>query len=111
MKIKKHIGIRLNRQRLETLFHLYDWLISVYEWENESEFLLFAHLTAMYRRLQLMLQKQFATMKLDFSEPEAVAFCMTWTAWNLDHDTHGKIVARDLVAKIDKERSRINARK
>jgi hypothetical protein len=107
MRIKKEIGIKINRERLEALYALYDWLISVYETEDENEFLLFAHLVAMYNKVEHVLQKNFRTTRLVFNEPEAVAFCMVWSKWNLDHDRYGKVVAHDLVSKIDKFRNNV----
>jgi hypothetical protein len=106
MKTRGEIGVRISRERLEVLFGLYDWLIAAYESENEGEFLLFSHVVAMYRKVEQVLKKNFQTISLNFSEPEALAFCQVWSKWNLDHNLYGKVVAHDLVAKIDKLRGK-----
>ena len=107
MKKRRDIKVRVNRERLESLCNLHHWLLTVYDSGDEYEELLRAHVELMYQRLSTILNKTFRTILIDFTDPEAKAFCAVWTHWNLDHDVAGKVVAQDLVRKIDMARSHI----
>ncbi len=108
MKKRREIKVRVNRERLESLSNLYQWLLTVYESGDDYEELLRSHVELMHQRLKNILIKTFRTILVDFTEPEARAFCAVWSRWNLDHDLAGKIAAEDLVQKLEKARSRVH---
>jgi hypothetical protein len=107
MNKQRAIKVRVNRERLESLCGLYRWLISVYESDDDYEDLLRSHVELMYQRLASMLSRSFRTVLIDFSDPEARAFCTVWRRWNLDHDLPGKIAAMELVQKVDRARNSV----
>ena len=99
----KEIRVKLTRKQAEGIYGAYDWLIGAYTYATEHEFLLHAHIVAMYWRLEAMLPGEWKSKTMKLNEVECVAFCQVWSKWNtLEAGERGQVYVRGLLDIIQK---------
>jgi len=103
------LKVVVNRQRLEHLYLIHEYMIGAYVPENNHEHLLHAHLTGMYWRLEDMVnQVQFKEgkqnkFKIKMTAADALAFCLLWGNEKFDMGMRGAVEIIDVIKQIDKE--------
>ena len=102
---KRMIKIKVSRQRMEALYGLYDWMIGQYMPGPAHEHLLYAHLVAMYWRIEAMLLKDWEKATLKVNECEALAFCQLWggaTELNQPGREYALVIVAGIIEQIDR---------
>lgn len=103
------VKIQVNRQRLQHLHQIHEYMIAAYVPEDNYEHLLHAHLVGMYWRLDEMVnqvnckaakQNKF-TIKV--TAAEAMAFCLLWGNEKFDMGRRGAFEVTEVIKQIDKE--------
>ena len=104
-----HVKIQVNKQRLEHLHLIHEYMIAAYVPENNYEHLLHAHLTEMYWRLEEMVnhaaykQSKKSKWTIKVSAAQAMAFCLLWGNEKFDMRQRGAFEVTEVIKQIDKE--------
>lgn len=103
MAIKVELAInKVSRQRIQSLYDLYDFIIADYSPVDNHDHLLLTHAALMHWRLEDMLLKDFKNITLTLNEPEAAAFVLFWNEWHIA-DKLAEIAVLDIIQIIDKK--------
>ena len=98
----QEIKLKMSRERLAGLEDVYSRVLDEYVPETDYEHLLHCHATVMFWRIAETLKKDFRTIKLKISAPEALAFCLLFEDYALE--AYGLVVVTEIMAKIDRVR-------
>lgn len=100
------IKFRMGESTVEELARIYKYHVDTFEWSNDHEHLMGAHLADTYVRLERMERVMLKTATLEFNVSESLAFYQYWqitdtSAWPL-----ATVLICDMLKKIDQRAKR-----
>ena len=104
---KPKVKITLRNAQLMALRILYKELVYESDPQGPHEDLLHEHNIALYKRLELLAEKDQSQTTLSLTALEAMAFCQTWADVDFKTDPYKALIVTTITGQIDKTVKRI----
>jgi len=97
---QRTVRIRINFQRLESLYHICTDMTDEFAPRDEHGYLLREYLLELHHKLRKMLERKQERYTLNLVGTESIAFYQLWKRLDLQNDQYANVIVGSIMGKL-----------